>query len=65
MIDPGAYVVRSTDTAPDGRVAYTVVDMDGRVSRVIIPRHLTLTETVDSIIRQHIARQPAAGRRTE
>lgn len=60
--DPGAYVVRATDAAPDGRVVYTVVDMNGRVSKVTIPRHLTLTELADPIIRTHIAHQPSTER---
>lgn len=61
-VDPGAYVLRSTTTAPDGRVVYTVVDMNGRVSSVTIPHELTLTEHVDPIIRHHIATQPSAAR---
>lgn len=61
-VDPGAYVVRSTATAPDGRVVYTVVDMNGRVSSVTIDHALTLTELVDPIIRHHIATQPSVAR---
>lgn len=64
MIDPGAYVLRSTKVAPDGRVVYTVVDMNGRVSNVTIPHNLTLTEHVDPIIRHHISHGPPTGRRT-
>lgn len=56
MIDPGAYVVRSTETARDGRVTYTVVDMAGRISKVTIPRALTLTELADPVIRHHVER---------
>lgn len=56
--DPGAYVLRSTATAPDGRIVYTVVDMDGRVSSLTISHELTLSELVDPIIRHHIAHQP-------
>lgn len=59
-VDPGAYVVRSTTTAPDGRIVYTVVDMNGRVSSVTIDHALTLTELVDPIIRHHVATQPPA-----
>ena len=62
MIDPGAYVLRSTATAPDGRVVYTVVDMNGRVSHVTLPHELTLTELVDPIIRAHVANQPSTER---
>lgn len=54
--DPGAYVVRSTDRARDGRVTYTVVDMAGRISKVTIPRALTLTELADPVIRHHVER---------
>ena len=62
MIDPGAYVVRSTKTALDGRVVYAIVDMNGRVSHVTIPHELTLTELVDPILRHHVANQPSMAR---
>ena len=65
MIDPGAYVLRSTATAPDGRVVYTVVDMNGRVSHVTLPHELTLTELADPIIRAHVANQPSMERPTQ
>lgn len=61
-VDPGAYVLRSTARAPDGRVVYTVVDLNGRVSHVTIPHSLTLTELVDPIIRAHVAGARSAGR---
>lgn len=54
--DPGAYVVRSTERARDGRVTYTVVDMAGRISKVTIPHALTLTEFADPVIRHHVER---------
>lgn len=61
--DPGAYVVRSIRPALDGRVHYEIVDMAGRVSRVTVPRSLTLTEHVDPVLRYHVASRPTSERR--
>ncbi len=53
-VDPGAYVVRSTEATPGGNVVVTVVDMAGTVSHVTVPRSVSLSEILDPVIRHHV-----------
>jgi hypothetical protein len=55
VIDPGAYVVRSTRRAPDGRSTYQVVDMAGRIHHVTVPYALAATEHFDLTIRRAVS----------
>jgi phosphate-selective porin len=57
--DPGAYVVRDTRRAHDGRSTYTLVDMAGRVLHVTVPYNLSATEHLDLVLRHAVASRPA------
>lgn len=60
---PGDYVVRETRTAPSGLVVYTLVDLAGNVSHVSLPKHLTVSEWADPVLRHHVSSRSSQGRR--
>lgn len=63
MTPDGAYVVRSTRTAPDGRVTHELVDMAGRRLHATIPRSLTTDELSHAILRYAVTSRRVNERR--